>query len=294
MTKFAETPAPMEVDTNSEKIDMSLDDIIELNKRENNSTTSAVNKAKQQQKRQWNSRPRNPTIKPGQGMQQNVQASGRPQRDAFGSRVGINRYWQTQARSPRIRPAGRRPPTTSKRQIAPIWKGNPRITPGRAQQSRKNFRPIRQGPPQVLKRRIMFQNRVSNQQKKQTQNQQRQTKSNIRRTSPQMGLGAGPKKKGTRMWQQWSSTNSILTISVPNLQTKQPPVQRLRRQQPLTGRKQMPRTSVKKQPKGVYLGFNFKSIANQTSLTLNDRFSSMKIIPRHAVSRRGGRTVTIG
>ncbi|XP_072914540.1 UAP56-interacting factor-like isoform X2 [Hemitrygon akajei] len=248
MTKFAETPAPMEVDTNSEKIDMSLDDIIELNKRENNSTTSAVNKAKQQQKRQWNSRPRNPTIKPGQGMQQNVQASGRPQRDAFGSRVGINRYWQTQARSPRIRPAGRRPPTTSKRQIAPIWKGNPRITPGRAQQSRKNFRPIRQGPPQVLKRR----------------------------------------------WQQWSSTNSILTISVPNLQTKQPPVQRLRRQQPLTGRKQMPRTSVKKQPKGVYLGFNFKSIANQTSLTLNDRFSSMKIIPRHAVSRRGGRTVTIG
>ncbi|XP_072914541.1 uncharacterized protein [Hemitrygon akajei] len=238
MTKFAETPAPMEVDTNSEKIDMSLDDIIELNKRENNSTTSAVNKAKQQQKRQWNSRPRNPTIKPGQGMQQNVQASGRPQRDAFGSRVGINRYWQTQARSPRIRPAGRRPPTTSKRQIAPIWKGNPRITPGRAQQSRKNFRPIRQGPPQVLKRRIMFQNRVSNQQKKQTQNQQRQTKSNIRRTVAAVVI-----------YQLYP--NDICTQSADQA-------------------------------------------APSTSLTLNDRFSSMKIIPRHAVSRRGGRTVTIG
>ncbi|XP_062917429.1 UAP56-interacting factor-like isoform X1 [Mobula hypostoma] len=294
MTEFAAKSAPMEVDNSSEKIDMSLDDIIELNKRENNSTTSAVNKTREQQKRQWNSRPRNPTIQPGQGMQQNVQASGRPQRNASGLRVGINRYWQTQARSPRVRPAGRRPPTASKRQIAPIWKGTPRVTPGRAQQARKSFRPIRQGPPQILKRRIMFQSRVSNQQKKQTQNQQRQTKPNIKRTSPQMGLGAGPKKKWTRMWQQWSSTNSILTISVPNPQAKQPPVQRLRRQQPLNARKQMPIKGMKKQPKGVYLGFNFKSIANQTSLTLNDRFSSMKIIPRHAISRRGGRTVTIG
>ncbi|XP_062917431.1 UAP56-interacting factor-like isoform X2 [Mobula hypostoma] len=248
MTEFAAKSAPMEVDNSSEKIDMSLDDIIELNKRENNSTTSAVNKTREQQKRQWNSRPRNPTIQPGQGMQQNVQASGRPQRNASGLRVGINRYWQTQARSPRVRPAGRRPPTASKRQIAPIWKGTPRVTPGRAQQARKSFRPIRQGPPQILKRR----------------------------------------------WQQWSSTNSILTISVPNPQAKQPPVQRLRRQQPLNARKQMPIKGMKKQPKGVYLGFNFKSIANQTSLTLNDRFSSMKIIPRHAISRRGGRTVTIG
>ncbi|XP_072127353.1 uncharacterized protein [Mobula birostris] len=269
MTEFAAKPAPMEVDNSSEKIDMSLDDIIELNKRENNSTTSAVNKTREQQKRQWNSRPRNPTIQPGQGMQQNVQASGRPQRNASGLQVGINRYWQTQARSPRVRPAGRRPPTASKRQIAPIWKGTPRIMPGRAQQARKSFRPIRQGPPQILKRRIMFQSRVSNQQKKQTQNQQRQTKLNIKRTSLQMGLGAGPKKKWTR-------------------------IQRLRRQQPLNGRKQMPIKGMKKQPKGVYLGFNFKSIANQTSLTLNDRFSSMKIIPHHAVSRRGGRTVTIG
>ncbi|XP_051877596.1 UAP56-interacting factor isoform X3 [Pristis pectinata] len=248
MTEFAAKPVPIEVDKNSEKIDMSLDDIIELNKRENNSATTAVNRTREQQKRQWNLRPRNPQIQPGQGMQQNIQGSGRPRRNASGSQGygGINRYWQTQARSPRIRPDGKRPAPVSKRQIAPIRKT--RITPGRAQQVKKSFRPTRQGPPQILKRR----------------------------------------------WRQRLTTSSILTISVPNPQANQPPAQRLRSQQSLTGRKQMTIKGVRKQPKGVYLGFNFKSIANQTSVTLNDRFSSMKICPCPAASRRGGRTVTMG
>ncbi|XP_051877595.1 UAP56-interacting factor isoform X2 [Pristis pectinata] len=295
MTEFAAKPVPIEVDKNSEKIDMSLDDIIELNKRENNSATTAVNRTREQQKRQWNLRPRNPQIQPGQGMQQNIQGSGRPRRNASGSQGygGINRYWQTQARSPRIRPDGKRPAPVSKRQIAPIRKT--RITPGRAQQVKKSFRPTRQGPPQILKRRIMFQNKISTQQKKQqTRNQQRQTKANIKRGFLQMGLGAGQKKQWTPVWRQRLTTSSILTISVPNPQANQPPAQRLRSQQSLTGRKQMTIKGVRKQPKGVYLGFNFKSIANQTSVTLNDRFSSMKICPCPAASRRGGRTVTMG
>ncbi|XP_078268062.1 UAP56-interacting factor-like [Rhinoraja longicauda] len=299
MTEFTAEPVPMDVDKNSEKIDMSLDEIIELNKKENISATIAVNRTREQQKRQWNLYPRIPQIQPGQRMQQNIQGSSRPQGNASGSQGygRINQRWQTQARYPRIRPDGRKPTIAAKQQIAPIWKGTPRIIWGRAQQIKRSFRPIRQGAPQLLKRsfRIMFQNKVSNQQKRQLmQNQQRQTKVNIKRGFLQMGLETAQKKQWTRVWQQRSSTSSILTISVPNPLANHPPVQRSSIQQSIAGRKRMATKGVRKQPKGVYLGFNLKSIVNQTYVTLNDRFSSIKIRPHPATPRRGGRTVTMG
>ncbi|XP_032886250.1 UAP56-interacting factor-like isoform X2 [Amblyraja radiata] len=272
MTEFAAEPVPMDVDKNSEKIDMSLDEIIELNKKENISAMIAVNRTREQQKIQWNLHPHIPQIQPGQRMQQNIQGSSRPPGNAFGSRGygRINQRWQTQARYPRIRPDGREPTIAVKQQIAPIRKGTPRIIWERAQQTKKSFRPTRQGLPQLLKRRIMFQNKVSNQQNRQLmQNQQRQTKVNIKRGFLQMGLEAAQKK-------QWTQ------------------VQRPRIQQSTAGRKRMGTKVVRKQPKGVYLGFNLKSIANQTCVTLNDRFSSIKIRPHPATPRRGGRTVTMG
>ncbi|XP_032886249.1 UAP56-interacting factor-like isoform X1 [Amblyraja radiata] len=297
MTEFAAEPVPMDVDKNSEKIDMSLDEIIELNKKENISAMIAVNRTREQQKIQWNLHPHIPQIQPGQRMQQNIQGSSRPPGNAFGSRGygRINQRWQTQARYPRIRPDGREPTIAVKQQIAPIRKGTPRIIWERAQQTKKSFRPTRQGLPQLLKRRIMFQNKVSNQQNRQLmQNQQRQTKVNIKRGFLQMGLEAAQKKQWTQVWQQRSTTSSILTISLPNPLANHPPVQRPRIQQSTAGRKRMGTKVVRKQPKGVYLGFNLKSIANQTCVTLNDRFSSIKIRPHPATPRRGGRTVTMG
>uniref|UniRef100_UPI00398F59EE UAP56-interacting factor-like isoform X3 n=1 Tax=Pristiophorus japonicus TaxID=55135 RepID=UPI00398F59EE len=286
MAESAAEPAPMEVEKSSEKIDMSLDDIIELNKRETGLTTPTLSRTREQQKRQWNVGPRKPQYQLGRGVQQNVQGPNRLRRKTFGLQGygGADQRWQTQAKNTRTRPNGRRPivaakgvsplnhkPTihTDLQQTRPIRKGTQRFIFGRAQQTQKRFRPTGQGPP--IPKRIMFQNRGARQQKKQqTQKQQRQTPVNINRGFSPMGARAGQQKQRTRI--------------------RRPRIQR----PSLIGRKRTATKAVRRQPKGVYLGFNFKSIANQTSVTLNDRFSSMKIRRRTAVSRRGGRTVTLG
>uniref|UniRef100_UPI00398E3F0C UAP56-interacting factor-like isoform X2 n=1 Tax=Pristiophorus japonicus TaxID=55135 RepID=UPI00398E3F0C len=287
------------------------DDIIELNKRETGLTTPTLSRTREQQKRQWNVGPRKPQYQLGRGVQQNVQGPNRLRRKTFGLQGygGADQRWQTQAKNTRTRPNGRRPivaakgvsplnhkPTihTDLQQTRPIRKGTQRFIFGRAQQTQKRFRPTGQGPP--IPKRIMFQNRGARQQKKQqTQKQQRQTPVNINRGFSPMGARAGQQKQRTRMWRQQSMSSSILTVSVPNPQANQQALRRPRIQRPsLIGRKRTATKAVRRQPKGVYLGFNFKSIANQTSVTLNDRFSSMKIRRRTAVSRRGGRTVTLG
>ncbi|XP_067852964.1 UAP56-interacting factor [Heptranchias perlo] len=317
MTEFAAEPAPMEVEKSSEKIDMSLDDIIELNKRETSSTTTALIRTREQQKRQRNFGPRKPQNQLGRGVQQNVQGDlnfikgpNGPRRNTSGLQGygRANQRGQTQAKTTRTRPGGRPPTVAAKgvsplnrkptvrmdlQQIAPARKGTQRILWGRAQQAQKRFRPTGQGPQ--IPKRILFQNRAVRQQKKQQTQKQRQTAININRGFAPVGARAGQKKQRTRMWRQQSTSSSILTVSVPNPQANQQAVQRPRIQHPsLTGSKRMTTKAVRKQPKGVYLGFNFNSIANQTNVTLNDRFSSLKIRRRIAASRRGGRTVTLG
>ncbi|XP_067903112.1 UAP56-interacting factor-like [Heterodontus francisci] len=301
MTEFAAEPAPMEVEKSSEKIDMSLDDIIELNKRETGSTTTALSRTREQQKRQWNLGFHNPQNQLGRGVQQTVQGSNRRKRNTSGLQRHdrANQRSQTQAKNTRTRSNGMSPLNRKAavhmdlQQIAPIRKTTQWNIRGRAQQAQKRFRPTGQGP-QIPKRRIMFQNRGARQKRKQQQKQQRQTTVNINRWFPPMGARAGQKKQRTRMWRQQSTSSSILTVSVPNPQANQQAPQRRRIQHPsLNGRKNMTK-AVRNQPKGVYLGFNFKSIANQTNVTLNDRFSSMKIRQCTAASRRGDRTVTLG
>lgn len=49
------------------------DEIIKLNKKENISAMIAVNRTREQQKRQWNLHPHIPQIQPSQRMQQNIQ-----------------------------------------------------------------------------------------------------------------------------------------------------------------------------------------------------------------------------
>ncbi|XP_041050663.1 UAP56-interacting factor-like isoform X2 [Carcharodon carcharias] len=312
MTEFVAEPAPMEIEKSSEKIDMSLDDIIELNKRETDSTTTLLSRTRGQQKKQQHLSFRKPQNHLGRGVQQDVQGSIRPRRNIseLQGYSRVNRRWQTQVKNISTRSDGRRLTVATKgvsplnrkatvhmdmQQIAPIRKGTQWIMRGRPQQAQKTFRLTRQGPL-IQKRRIMFQNRGASQQKKQqTQRQRRQTRVNINRGFPPMGARAAQKKQRTRMWRQQSTSSSILTVSVPNPQANQQAVQRRRIQPPsLNGRKRMTTKAVRNQPKGVYLGFNFKSIANQTNVTLNDRFSSMKIRQCTAASRRGGRTVTLG
>ncbi|XP_043560409.1 UAP56-interacting factor-like isoform X1 [Chiloscyllium plagiosum] len=308
MTENVAEPAPTEVEKSSEKIDMSLDDIIELNKRETDSTTNTSMMTRELQKRQQNSGFRKLRYYFGREVQQNVQGFNRLRRNIseLQGYSRVNRRWLTQGKNITARSGGRRPVVATKgvsplnrkasfhldsQQTAPTKKGVQWIMRRRAQQAQKRFR-LRRQRPQIPKRRNMFQNRGPSQQRKQqTQKQQRQAIIKINRGFPPLGVGDGQKKQRTRMWRQQSSSNSILTVSVPNQQA----VQKRRIQHPtLNGRRRMTTKVVRNQPKGVYLGFNFKSIANQTNMTLNDRFSSMKICRRSAVSRRGGRTVTLG
>ncbi|GCB68243.1 hypothetical protein scyTo_0010369 [Scyliorhinus torazame] len=302
----------MEVAKSSEKIDMSLDDIIQLNKRETDSTATPLSRAREQQQRHQNLGFPRPQNYFGRGAQQNVQGSFRPRRNTseFQGYGRTNQRWQTQVKNIRTRSDGRKPTVAAKgvsplnrkatvrmdlQQIAPIRKGAQWITRGRPQQAQKRFRLTRQWP-QIPQRRIMFLNRGASQQKKQqTPRQRQQTRVNINRGFPPMGARTGQQKQRTRMWRKQSTSSSILTVSVPNPQATQQAVQRQRIQRPhLNGRKRMTTKAVRNQPKGVYLGFNFKSIANQTNVTLNDRFSSMKIRQRPSAARRGGRTVTLG
>ncbi|XP_048461328.1 UAP56-interacting factor-like isoform X1 [Rhincodon typus] len=289
------------------KLNWENDDIIKLNKRETDPVTNTLVMTKELQKRQQNLDFRKLQYHFGRRVQQNVQGSNRLRRNTseLQGYSRVNRRWLTQGKNIIARSGGRRPIVAAKgvsplnrkasfcmdlQQIAPMKKGIQWIMRRRAQQAQKRFRLRRQGP-QIPKRRNMFQNRGPRQQRKPTQKQQRQAVIKINRGFPSLGVRDGQKKQRTRMWRQQSTSSSILTVSIPNQQA----VQKRRIQHPsLNERKRMATKAVRNQPKGVYLGFNFKSIANQTNMTLNDRFSSMKICRRSAVSRRGGRTVTLG
>ncbi|XP_007890451.1 UAP56-interacting factor isoform X2 [Callorhinchus milii] len=301
----------MAVGKDSEKIDMSLDDIIELNKKENSSTATALNRTRGQQKIQRNLGLRKQNVF-GRGMQQNQQGLNRLKRNIFGSQGynGINQHGQKQPNNIRGRPGGRITAATLKR-VIPLnrkptiqdaqYHLSPRNGPQEVMIGRaahlplKPFRQTGQGP-QISMRRIPPQNRGMGQ-KQQTQKQQRQNTINMNKQfTQQVGASVGQKKQRTRMWRQQSTSSSILTVNLPNPQAnKQAAYRRPRIQRfSLTGRKKMPANISRKQPKGVYLGFNFRSIANQTNVTLNERFSSLKICRPSTALRRGGRTVTMG
>ncbi|KAM8965430.1 UAP56-interacting factor-like isoform X2 [Sarcophilus harrisii] len=48
------------------------------------------------------------------------------------------------------------------------------------------------------------------------------------------------------------------------------------------------------QPRGISLRYNFRAVANQTKMTLNERFSGLKIIKGNfTVTKSGSRTVTL-
>lgn len=87
------------------------------------------------------------------------------------------------------------------------------------------------------------------------------------------------------------SPGAILTVSVVNPQagqTSSPGSKRpfLRSQRP-------PARVAKPQPKGVLLRFNFRAMGNQTSLTLDERFSGLRNKRRFTAARSAGRTVTM-
>ncbi|XP_038604127.1 UAP56-interacting factor-like isoform X2 [Tachyglossus aculeatus] len=112
-----------------------------------------------------------------------------------------------------------------------------------------------------------------------------------RRFSLQMESDPDGKPLRARRRQLLPQRGAVLTISVSN--------PRAREAKPYgrAGLKPQFGTFVPKatrpQPKGVSLRFNFRAMANQTTLTLNERFSGLEIKGRLPTPQLGGRTVTL-
>ncbi|KAH0630780.1 hypothetical protein JD844_003980 [Phrynosoma platyrhinos] len=106
---------------------------------------------------------------------------------------------------------------------------------------------------------------------------------------------AQPKTEGKppriRRWQTQPSSGAVLTVSVSNPQASQTNMSGGKR--PFLRERSIPAKMTRHQPKGVPLRFNFRATANQTSLTLNERFSGLRNKRYFSAVRNTGRMVTL-
>ncbi|XP_063169654.1 UAP56-interacting factor-like [Candoia aspera] len=90
-----------------------------------------------------------------------------------------------------------------------------------------------------------------------------------------------------RRWQSQPSSGAVLTVSVSNPQARHSKGPGPRRPFPRRRNSQTPQPH--RQPRGVPLRFNFRAMANQTSVTLNERFSGLRhkchFVAGHVTSR---------
>ncbi|XP_053812025.1 UAP56-interacting factor-like isoform X6 [Vidua chalybeata] len=107
----------------------------------------------------------------------------------------------------------------------------------------------------------------------------------------QMDSQGEGKRPRMRRWQVKPSPGAILTVSVVNPQAGQRSLPGSKR--PFLRSQRPPARVAKPQPKGVLLRFNFRAMANQTSLTLDERFSSLRNKRRFTAARSAGRMVTM-
>ncbi|XP_077164421.1 UAP56-interacting factor-like [Paroedura picta] len=101
---------------------------------------------------------------------------------------------------------------------------------------------------------------------------QRQSRFNFSRG--QKESSSGRKQPWVRRQQLQPSSGAVLTISVSNFQANQMKTPGAKR--PFLRGRSTPTKMTYPKPKGVPLRFNFRATANQTSLTLNERFSGLR------------------
>ncbi|KAJ1198558.1 hypothetical protein NDU88_002397 [Pleurodeles waltl] len=115
---------------------------------------------------------------------------------------------------------------------------------------------------------------------------QRQSTFNLGRMFPQRALNNRVKRTKTQRRQAAAVFGSVLTVSVPN--PKAGPIKAYVQKRPYAVGTKGP-----VQSKGVPLSFNVGSVANQTNCTLHERFSTLKTRRPFTTMTSRGRTVTL-
>ncbi|XP_068812727.1 leucine zipper protein 4 isoform X1 [Struthio camelus] len=282
----------------AEEIDMSLDDIIKRHKKEQTNAQAAGNRRRQQIKNRssayWYGRPRFRTW-----MQRNLQGPNRFRR-GFGQQQYNRRQFRNAAPGPRRRAAAALNGVSPLNRQASAQEGS-KSDDVFAKSGSSGQPEARRRPPPGLKRfraaaanthaavgsRPFVLNRGPGFQQKRMQ--QRYSKANFQRG--QMDAVGEGKQPRMRRWQVKPSPGAVLTVSVANPQASQTSAPGGKR--PFLRSPRPPPQVAKPQPKGVLLRFNFRAMANQTSLTLDERFSGLRNKRRFAAARSAGRMVTM-
>ncbi|XP_053556196.1 UAP56-interacting factor-like [Bombina bombina] len=278
------------------KIDMSLDDIIKLQKDEIDGQP-VLNRTTEQRKARNANFQVNRYLK---GIPKNYQGPNR-------SKLGFQQqgYSGGNLRNSKTGPVTRR--AASLNGVSPLnrnntemkgtqkavgnytSRGTPKIRRGPQQQRRFRATSI---PVQVLTRStVNEQNRRP--QFNQAQRQQRPYIANQNRRLTQQKANSIKRMSNLKKWKTEDEFGSTLTISVNNPKARQntiSPKPNIKHPGLRFRKKAQP---VHPLPKGVPLRFNFKAMANHTHVTLNERFSSLKIRGQFTTPRRGARTVTL-
>ncbi|XP_018607601.1 UAP56-interacting factor-like isoform X2 [Scleropages formosus] len=285
-------PEPMEEEASgSDKIDLSLDEIIKRNKKEQKAPPGGY---------RWRSRQAASGGAAKTPDRAAPRQSFRAQRGAYRFQQGPNRfrYMGQPARDfYRFRPYYPWRAAVGMRGIGPLnrplWnaKSAGHFGPLKTQFRGSYYQPYR-GPRGAPRRLPLGQNSPQFQPRQRQQRQQRTAPIILNRGF--LALRASGKLE---RWRKGPSPGSILTVSLENSKVTSEP----RVTQPAGNDRSLEDVDLTTpQPKGIPLRFNFKAVSNQTGVTLNDRFTSLKIrgCPGQRSWRgrgrgRGGRMVTL-
>ncbi|XP_056347781.1 UAP56-interacting factor-like isoform X1 [Oenanthe melanoleuca] len=281
----------------AEEIDMSLDDIIKLHRKEQTDASTAGDGRRQQVKNRSSAsgygRPRY-----GAWKQRNLQGPNRFRR-GFGQQQFNRRQFRNTLPGGKRRAAAAFDGVSPLNRQASAQEGNkksnafaksssgqqeeqPQPSPGpkRFRADAASIRAPGRSRPFLLNRGAAFQ-----------QKRVQPWFSKARFQRGQMDSQGEGKPPRMRRWQVKPSPGAILTVSVVNPQAGQTSVPGSKR--PFLRSQRPPARVTKPQPKGVLLRFNFRAMANQTSLTLDERFSGLRNKRRFTAARSAGRTVTM-
>ncbi|XP_034969388.1 UAP56-interacting factor [Zootoca vivipara] len=267
----------------AEEIDLSLDDIIKRNKK--GQTNAKENRWKQPLKN-WNPASGNRRHQFRGWVPRNLQGPSRF-RGEFQKQQNYRKPFWNRMTNPRRRAALGPKGISPLNQPSPAQQvqqedGTTPRTQQRAPTRVNRFRRAGAAPPTTQSNQPFWLNR-------RPAFFQRQSSFNFNRGQTKSNVEGKPLKR--RRWQPEPNPGGVLTVSVSNPQASQASMPGAKH--PFLRGRRGPEKMNHSQPKGVPLRFNFRAMANQTSLTLNERFSGLRNTHHFTAKQNTGRMVTL-